>query len=139
MTRILISRLCGGRRLGGWQAAMLLPTEVVGCGDLWWWVAVMRTDSRVMVWQDLWWWFTNGSSAVVVYSVGGSRKKEQVNTTVMRTKLRRRWRELRWQRAIVTASSGSGPDIQKKVKRAERFGVPVQFFEEEKRSSRAER
>ncbi|KAL9268408.1 MODIFIER OF SNC1 11-like protein [Drosera capensis] len=38
-----------------------------------------------------------------------------------------------------TASSGSGPDIQKKVKRAERFGVPVQLSEEEKRSSRAER
>ncbi|KAL9268542.1 MODIFIER OF SNC1 11-like protein [Drosera capensis] len=35
-----------------------------------------------------------------------------------------------------TASSGSGPDIQK---RAERFGVPVQLSEEEKRSSRAER
>ncbi|GAB2272419.1 hypothetical protein Dimus_007244 [Dionaea muscipula] len=38
-----------------------------------------------------------------------------------------------------TASSGSGPDIEKKVRRAERFGVPVQLSEEEKRSSRAER
>ncbi|GAB2300542.1 hypothetical protein Dimus_034583 [Dionaea muscipula] len=38
-----------------------------------------------------------------------------------------------------TASSGSGPDILKKVRRAERFGVPVKLSEEEKRSSRAER
>lgn len=30
-------------------------------------------------------------------------------------------------------------DIQKKIKRAERFGVPVQLSEEEKRNSRAER
>ncbi|GLT79293.1 hypothetical protein SLA2020_507860 [Shorea laevis] len=30
-------------------------------------------------------------------------------------------------------------DIQKKIRRAERFGMPVQLSEEEKRNSRAER
>ncbi|KAG5582603.1 hypothetical protein H5410_053230 [Solanum commersonii] len=35
--------------------------------------------------------------------------------------------------------SCQGNDIQKKMKRAERFGMPVQLSEEEKRSSRAER
>nr|XP_016480866.1 PREDICTED: uncharacterized protein LOC107801956 [Nicotiana tabacum] len=35
--------------------------------------------------------------------------------------------------------SCQGNDIQKKMKRAERFGVPVQLSEEDKRNSRAER
>lgn len=35
--------------------------------------------------------------------------------------------------------SCQGNDIQKKMKRAERFGMPVKLSEEEKRSSRAER
>ncbi|KAG8376487.1 hypothetical protein BUALT_Bualt09G0068600 [Buddleja alternifolia] len=34
---------------------------------------------------------------------------------------------------------GAVPDIQKKMKRAERFGMPVQLTEGEKRNSRAER
>ncbi|XVF76543.1 hypothetical protein PTKIN_Ptkin13bG0274100 [Pterospermum kingtungense] len=39
------------------------------------------------------------------------------------------------------AGDNSGPvnDIQKKIRRAERFGVPVQLSEQEKRNSRAER
>ncbi|XP_039021514.1 protein MODIFIER OF SNC1 11-like isoform X2 [Hibiscus syriacus] len=39
------------------------------------------------------------------------------------------------------AGGGNGPvnDIQKKIRRAERFGVPVQLSEQEKRNSRAER
>ncbi|CAH9078294.1 unnamed protein product [Cuscuta epithymum] len=39
---------------------------------------------------------------------------------------------------VVNNSSGE-VDIQKKIKRAERFGVPVQLSEKEKRNSRAER
>lgn len=38
----------------------------------------------------------------------------------------------------VTASA-SANDVDKKVRRAERFGVPVQLSEQEKRNSRAER
>lgn len=34
---------------------------------------------------------------------------------------------------------GAATDIQKKMKRAERFGMPVKLSEEEKRNSRAER
>lgn len=34
---------------------------------------------------------------------------------------------------------GEATDIQKKMKRAERFGMPVHLSEEEKRNSRAER
>ncbi|XVF55383.1 hypothetical protein PTKIN_Ptkin06aG0032500 [Pterospermum kingtungense] len=39
------------------------------------------------------------------------------------------------------AADNSGPvnDVQKKIRRAERFGVPVQLSEQEKRNSRAER
>ncbi|KAE8719064.1 TerC integral membrane domain-containing protein isoform 1 [Hibiscus syriacus] len=39
------------------------------------------------------------------------------------------------------AGDTSGPvnDVQKKIRRAERFGVPVQLSEQEKRNSRAER
>ncbi|KAB2048126.1 hypothetical protein ERO13_A13G076000v2 [Gossypium hirsutum] len=39
------------------------------------------------------------------------------------------------------SGGGSAPvnDIQKKIRRAERFGVPVQLSEQEKRNSRAER
>ncbi|PPD74498.1 hypothetical protein GOBAR_DD28574 [Gossypium barbadense] len=36
-------------------------------------------------------------------------------------------------------SSGPADDIQKKIRRAERFGVPIQLSEQEKRNSRAER
>ncbi|KAA3455060.1 protein MODIFIER OF SNC1 11-like [Gossypium australe] len=36
-------------------------------------------------------------------------------------------------------SSGPADDIQKKIRRAERFGVPIQLSEKEKRNSRAER
>lgn len=36
-------------------------------------------------------------------------------------------------------SSGTANDIQKKIRRAERFGVPIQLSEQEKRNSRAER
>lgn len=43
-------------------------------------------------------------------------------------------------KAKLTVVSPKGDnDIQKKVRRAERFGVPVQLSEEEKRNSRAER
>ncbi|XP_010253437.1 PREDICTED: protein MODIFIER OF SNC1 11 isoform X2 [Nelumbo nucifera] len=38
-----------------------------------------------------------------------------------------------------TAAAGPVSDLQKKIRRAERFGMPVQLSEEEKRSSRAER
>ncbi|GFQ00906.1 protein modifier of snc1 11 [Phtheirospermum japonicum] len=38
-----------------------------------------------------------------------------------------------------THDSGAVTDIQKKAKRAERFGMPVQMTEKEKRNSRAER
>lgn len=45
--------------------------------------------------------------------------------------------------STMTAHAGinAGPDddIQKKIRRAERFGMPVQLSEAEKRSSRAER
>ncbi|XP_021775330.1 protein MODIFIER OF SNC1 11-like [Chenopodium quinoa] len=41
--------------------------------------------------------------------------------------------------AVVSPTGGSANDIEKKVRRAERFGVPVQLSEQEKRSSRAER
>lgn len=39
------------------------------------------------------------------------------------------------------AGKGSEPvdDVQKKIRRAERFGMPVQLSEQEKRNSRAER
>ncbi|GAB4856767.1 hypothetical protein Ancab_014685 [Ancistrocladus abbreviatus] len=37
-----------------------------------------------------------------------------------------------------TASSSRAADVQKKLRRAERFGMPAQFSEEEKRNSRAE-
>ncbi|KAE8654296.1 TerC integral membrane domain-containing protein isoform 1 [Hibiscus syriacus] len=42
--------------------------------------------------------------------------------------------------ALVAGESG-GPvdDVQKKIRRAERFGLPVQLSEQEKRNSRAER
>ncbi|GAB4833712.1 hypothetical protein Ancab_031959 [Ancistrocladus abbreviatus] len=42
---------------------------------------------------------------------------------------------------VVSPAANSSPatDIQKKLRRAERFGVPVQLSEEEKRNSRAER
>ncbi|KAL2933960.1 Protein MODIFIER OF SNC1 11 [Bienertia sinuspersici] len=40
--------------------------------------------------------------------------------------------------AVISPTGGSN-DIQKKVRRAERFGVPVQLSEQEKRNSRAER
>lgn len=46
---------------------------------------------------------------------------------------------------IIVAAAGSAgdnaqeSDIQKKIRRAERFGMPVQLSEEEKRNSRAER
>lgn len=36
-------------------------------------------------------------------------------------------------------NAGPDDDIQKKIRRAERFGMPVQLSEAEKRSSRAER
>lgn len=36
-------------------------------------------------------------------------------------------------------NSGSATDTQKKIRRAERFGMPVQLSEQEKRNSRAER
>ncbi|KAL3531878.1 hypothetical protein ACH5RR_005399 [Cinchona calisaya] len=36
-------------------------------------------------------------------------------------------------------AGGAVTDIQKKIRRAERFGMPVQLSEEEKRNSRAER
>ncbi|XVE61785.1 hypothetical protein DITRI_Ditri06bG0067000 [Diplodiscus trichospermus] len=39
----------------------------------------------------------------------------------------------------VAGDTGPVNDIQKKIRRAERFGVPVQFSEQEKRNSRAER
>ncbi|GFQ06832.1 protein modifier of snc1 11 [Phtheirospermum japonicum] len=38
-----------------------------------------------------------------------------------------------------THDSGAVTDIQKKAKRVERFGMPVQMTEKEKRNSRAER
>ncbi|KAK8563635.1 hypothetical protein V6N13_006125 [Hibiscus sabdariffa] len=41
--------------------------------------------------------------------------------------------------SVAGDSSGPVNDIQKKVRRAERFGVPVQLSEQEKRNSRAER
>ncbi|GMJ03043.1 modifier of snc1, 11 [Hibiscus trionum] len=41
--------------------------------------------------------------------------------------------------SVAGESSGPGNDIQKKMRRAERFGVPVQLSEQEKRDSRAER
>lgn len=41
--------------------------------------------------------------------------------------------------AIVSPTGASVNDIQKKMKRAERFGVPVKMSEEEKRNSRSER
>ena len=37
------------------------------------------------------------------------------------------------------AAAGLGNDTQKKLQRAERFGMPVKLSEEEKRNSRAER
>ncbi|CAN4118167.1 unnamed protein product [Withania somnifera] len=42
-------------------------------------------------------------------------------------------------KATAGDDSCHGNDIQKKMKRAERFGMPVQLSEDEKRSSRAER
>ena len=36
-------------------------------------------------------------------------------------------------------AGGAATDIQKKIRRAERFGMPVQLSEAEKRNSRAER
>ncbi|KAK8659932.1 hypothetical protein V6N13_030122 [Hibiscus sabdariffa] len=41
--------------------------------------------------------------------------------------------------SVAADSSGPVNDIQKKIRRAERFGVPVQLSEQEKRNSRAER
>ncbi|KAK8303288.1 hypothetical protein V6Z12_D04G141300 [Gossypium hirsutum] len=41
--------------------------------------------------------------------------------------------------SVVGDESGPVNDIQKKIRRAERFGVPVQLSEQEKRNSRAER
>ncbi|KAE8692861.1 TerC integral membrane domain-containing protein isoform 1 [Hibiscus syriacus] len=41
--------------------------------------------------------------------------------------------------SVAGDSSGPVNDIQKKIRRAERFGVPVQLSEQEKRNSRAER
>ncbi|XP_078430025.1 protein MODIFIER OF SNC1 11 [Wolffia australiana] len=41
--------------------------------------------------------------------------------------------------AAKAAASGFATDLQKKLQRAERFGMPVRLSEEEKRSSRAER
>ncbi|EOY07680.1 Uncharacterized protein TCM_022057 isoform 3, partial [Theobroma cacao] len=41
--------------------------------------------------------------------------------------------------SVAGDSGGSVNDIQKKIRRAERFGVPVQLSEQEKRNSRAER
>ncbi|KAH7677848.1 hypothetical protein IHE45_07G109800 [Dioscorea alata] len=38
-----------------------------------------------------------------------------------------------------TVAAGAETDLQKKVRRAERFGVPVKLSEQEKRNSRAER
>ncbi|KAM0953709.1 hypothetical protein DsansV1_C01g0002831 [Dioscorea sansibarensis] len=38
-----------------------------------------------------------------------------------------------------TVAAGAQTDLQKKVRRAERFGVPVKLSEQEKRNSRAER
>ncbi|XWS59747.1 hypothetical protein CRYUN_Cryun08bG0148000 [Craigia yunnanensis] len=46
-----------------------------------------------------------------------------------------------WTTVGSVAGNSSGPvnDVQKKIRRAERFGVPVQLSEKEKRNSRAER
>ncbi|XWS66960.1 hypothetical protein CRYUN_Cryun05aG0245000 [Craigia yunnanensis] len=41
--------------------------------------------------------------------------------------------------SVAGDSSGPVNDVQKKIRRAERFGVPVQLSEREKRNSRAER
>ncbi|KAJ0979309.1 hypothetical protein J5N97_014783 [Dioscorea zingiberensis] len=41
--------------------------------------------------------------------------------------------------ATAAATAGAETDLQKKVRRAERFGVPVMLSEKEKRNSRAER
>ncbi|XVF07997.1 hypothetical protein REPUB_Repub06bG0187200 [Reevesia pubescens] len=41
--------------------------------------------------------------------------------------------------SVAGDSSGPVNDIQKKIRRAERFGVPVQLSEQEKRNTRAER
>lgn len=40
-----------------------------------------------------------------------------------------------------SSDAGAGPvtDTQKKIRRAERFGMPIQLSEQEKRDSRAER
>ncbi|KAL0333329.1 UNVERIFIED_CONTAM: hypothetical protein Sangu_1489100 [Sesamum angustifolium] len=50
--------------------------------------------------------------------------------------------EMKSKSAVIAGSTddgGSVTDIQKKMKRAERFGTPLQLSEEEKRNSRAER
>ncbi|GMI84727.1 modifier of snc1, 11 [Hibiscus trionum] len=41
--------------------------------------------------------------------------------------------------SVAGGDSGTVNDIQKKIRRAERFGVPVKLSEQEKRNSRAER
>ncbi|XP_020108718.1 protein MODIFIER OF SNC1 11 isoform X1 [Ananas comosus] len=41
--------------------------------------------------------------------------------------------------ATATAAAGEESDLQKKIRRAERFGMPVMLSEEEKRNTRAER
>lgn len=41
--------------------------------------------------------------------------------------------------SVSPTRTGAANDVEKKVRRAERFGVPVQLSEQEKRNSRAER
>ncbi|KAL2229429.1 UNVERIFIED_CONTAM: hypothetical protein Sindi_1922600 [Sesamum indicum] len=50
--------------------------------------------------------------------------------------------EMKSKSAVIAGSADDGgavSDIEKKMKRAERFGMPLQLSEEEKRNSRAER